>query len=887
MFSKIDKMIDIGLIGLINELIIEQIQKLRNSESITNNQDNQDNTDDQNNVLSEKQIFKLNEKVDGLTHEIERLSKFLHEQFENDKYTFKKWREEEAKKKVKECVNDDSDTNIDANIDRDKKGKRNKKSRRGKRSRRGRSIRKLLPSAKTAGRVAGAVGAGLAIVDGVLQYQDTQNTAEREQVVSKTVGSAGGAWAGAEAGGTLGATIGAGIGSAVPIVGTAVGAGVGAVIGAVGGAWAGSEIGSKIGSWIGSFFKDVEDTIPDSIRKQGVLVEIYYIDHTFLPTITNEKDRADLLEYRAKLVARVKEQLKSDFTKCSQCHNDEDRANFIFRYYQNLTMRDNRLYRLIAENLAMLVSIKILNKVAPLGTFVPNKWDNQTMDNTNTNPNFGQTSIANSSFNFSPNGKIVSASTPVVPNADVYKSVTYEIETGHKYGDSKGYSVHDKGSSYYGGFQFSESTSKEYLTKLGKTWQDYLKDPQVQEQVFQMETERNKRIMESKNIPITNTTLWMAHNIGIGGVQNVFSGKPISSTTLKNIRNQKGMNSSSTVDDYIAYYAKLFGEPFKKLSDIKNYNSNVSTTYKSAHTGAITASVPSTSSRTAHTGAITATISPTSSRTAHTGKPIKTPEANENVSVTQSHGKTNSKFRGKTYQLAQVKPVHMNRLERLNAEFGGRDGLFIVSGYRSPEYNRKVGGAKNSYHMKGLATDISIIGWDSSKITKFLVRARELGCKGFGYYGSSHFIHIDSRPTKDPVVWNKSTTPKIYLDAIYNTQNKDQTPVGIMSSSPTMVSNATQPQTFDDLEDALNTAYHAYDGKHLLTDIGFSESNETTSDTTHRINNTLKQLEKKQKQNESKNQAIAPEQQPVVIQAIAPEQQPIIPTTSLDLAKRS
>ena len=33
--------------------------------------------------------------------------------------------------------------------------------------------------------------------------------------------------------------------------------------------------------------------------------------------------------------------------------------------------------------------------------------------------------------------------------------------------------------------------------------------------------------------------------------------------------------------------------------------------------------------------------------------------------------------------------------------------IYITSGYRSPELNRKVGGTKTSYHLRGMAADIT------------------------------------------------------------------------------------------------------------------------------------------------------------------------------------
>ncbi|WP_418308481.1 YcbK family protein, partial [Parasutterella sp.] len=43
-------------------------------------------------------------------------------------------------------------------------------------------------------------------------------------------------------------------------------------------------------------------------------------------------------------------------------------------------------------------------------------------------------------------------------------------------------------------------------------------------------------------------------------------------------------------------------------------------------------------------------------------------------------------------------------LEEIRDEFG--KPIVVNSGYRSPEHNKNIGGAKNSYHVKGMAADI-------------------------------------------------------------------------------------------------------------------------------------------------------------------------------------
>ena len=67
----------------------------------------------------------------------------------------------------------------------------------------------------------------------------------------------------------------------------------------------------------------------------------------------------------------------------------------------------------------------------------------------------------------------------------------------------------------------------------------------------------------------------------------------------------------------------------------------------------------------------------------------------------------------------------------------------INSGYRTASYNEKIGGAKNSYHVKGQAADIVVSGKTPLEVAK---KAEDLGMKGIIKYDS--FVHVDTRTTK-------------------------------------------------------------------------------------------------------------------------------------------
>lgn len=69
----------------------------------------------------------------------------------------------------------------------------------------------------------------------------------------------------------------------------------------------------------------------------------------------------------------------------------------------------------------------------------------------------------------------------------------------------------------------------------------------------------------------------------------------------------------------------------------------------------------------------------------------------------------------------------------------------INSGYRTPCWNEKIGGAKNSYHCKGMAADIVVKGQSTKKIAEYA--SERLGERG-GVIRYSNFVHVDVRAKK-------------------------------------------------------------------------------------------------------------------------------------------
>lgn len=94
----------------------------------------------------------------------------------------------------------------------------------------------------------------------------------------------------------------------------------------------------------------------------------------------------------------------------------------------------------------------------------------------------------------------------------------------------------------------------------------------------------------------------------------------------------------------------------------------------------------------------------------------------------------------------------LGRLQALRDLLG--KPIIVLSAYRSPEHNRRVGGAKASQHLAARAFDVSMANHDPAA---FETAARAVGFTGFGYYPKQNFMHIDTGPARS---WGTPFPPR-------------------------------------------------------------------------------------------------------------------------------
>lgn len=78
----------------------------------------------------------------------------------------------------------------------------------------------------------------------------------------------------------------------------------------------------------------------------------------------------------------------------------------------------------------------------------------------------------------------------------------------------------------------------------------------------------------------------------------------------------------------------------------------------------------------------------------------------------------------------------------LDKETGRQTRFILNSGYRSPQTNSRIeGAAKDSFHMRGMAADVTVPGVSVSYLNKLAVYFQT---GGVGIYRRKNFVHVDS-----------------------------------------------------------------------------------------------------------------------------------------------
>lgn len=90
-----------------------------------------------------------------------------------------------------------------------------------------------------------------------------------------------------------------------------------------------------------------------------------------------------------------------------------------------------------------------------------------------------------------------------------------------------------------------------------------------------------------------------------------------------------------------------------------------------------------------------------------------------------------------------IVPSAMDKLQALRDKLG--KPLIVNSAYRSPEHNRRVGGAKRSKHLEAIAFDVRM---DNHDPDTYIAAALSVGFNGIGTYPKQNFVHVDARPNR-------------------------------------------------------------------------------------------------------------------------------------------
>jgi uncharacterized protein YcbK (DUF882 family) len=115
---------------------------------------------------------------------------------------------------------------------------------------------------------------------------------------------------------------------------------------------------------------------------------------------------------------------------------------------------------------------------------------------------------------------------------------------------------------------------------------------------------------------------------------------------------------------------------------------------------------------------------------------IKTYKRNENIKLSKNFHLSEWECKCGKCSETLVDMDHVSKLQQLREYLDSP--IKITSAYRCPTHNKKIGGASNSRHMKGDATDIQVPGMNPLEVQD--------ACESFDGLGRyDTFTHIDSR----------------------------------------------------------------------------------------------------------------------------------------------